>query len=67
VSTRLREVFGATHKVLEIGREVTRRTSSRALDFLTDNERRLATQEVRTDQSWLFCLPRSGPNAAALA
>lgn len=67
VINRLREAFGATHRVLEIGQEAARRTTSHSLDFLTDDERRLATREVRTDQSWLLCLPRTGPNADALA
>lgn len=28
-----------------------------------DRERELASQEVRPDQIWLLCLPKSGPNA----
>ena len=67
VTNRLREVFGQTHRILEIGQETARRTTSLDLDFLTDDERRLATREVRTDQSWLLCLPRTGPNATVLA
>jgi hypothetical protein len=64
VTERLRATFGATHAVRDFGPDGVRRAPARPLDFLTEPERRLAVQEVRPPQSWLLCLPRTGPNRA---
>ena len=61
VSDKLRAVFDETHTVRVYGHEETRRDTTRPLDFLTEPERRLAIQEVRPPQSWLLCLPKTGP------
>jgi len=62
VSENLRRVFGGTHLVRTFGHDGIRRGTTRALDFLTDGERQLAIQEVRSPQIWLLCLPMTGPN-----
>jgi len=62
VSNRLRQAFGETHQVRVYERDTPRRIPTRSLDFLSEPERRLATQEVRPDQAWLLCLPNAGPN-----
>lgn len=64
VSDRLRADFSATHEVIGYGSESGRRESNRPLDFLSEDERRLALHEVRPPQQWLLCLPRTGPNEA---
>jgi hypothetical protein len=64
VSETLRSAFGETHVVRLYGHEAARRSTSLPLDFLTEPERRLAVQEIRSPQIWLLCLPRAGPNAA---
>lgn len=64
VCERLRQAFSKTHVVKTIGMEGSRRTPDVDLSFLaSDRERELASQEVRPDQIWLLCLPKSGPNA----
>jgi hypothetical protein len=63
VSARLADMFAKTHIVRTYGHEGRRRETTRPLDFLTEPERQLATQEVRPPQVWLLCLPKSGPNA----
>lgn len=63
VDATLRAAFGETHQVLAFGPEAAGRSSSVALDFLSESQRRLAVQEARTDQRWLLCLPRTGPAA----
>jgi len=60
VSDQLRSAFAATHTIRTFAPGPTRRPASCSLDFLSEPERRLATQEVRTDQRWLLCLPRTG-------
>ena len=65
VSDALRAVFGETHTVIEFDGQSTPRRAPCALDFLTEPEQRLVIQEVRADQVWLLCLPRTGPNAPA--
>jgi len=62
VSESLRRTFGDTHLVRAYGHEHLRRNTTRSLDFLTDAERQLAVQEVRSPQIWLLCLPATGPN-----
>jgi len=64
VSDALRAAFGETHSVRVYGHDGCRRATSRPLDFLSAPERQLAVQEVRAPQSWLLCLPRTGPNQA---
>jgi hypothetical protein len=60
----LRQAFARTHVVQTIGMEGSRRMPDVDLSFLAnDRERELASQEVRPDQIWLLCLPKSGPNA----
>ncbi len=61
VSDRLRSAFAETHSVRVFGLE-PRRTTSHPLDFLSEAERQLAVKEVRSVQTWLLCLPRTGPN-----
>lgn len=62
VYRRLRDKFAATHEVHEVGSEAVRRVSDLPLEFLDPAQRALANKEVRPDQVWLLCLPRSGPN-----
>lgn len=64
VSDQLRAAFGETHTVLVFGPEDSRRGTSRPLDFLTERERHLASQEVRAPQLWLLCLPKTVGAAA---
>lgn len=64
VCERLRKAFEKTHIVKTVGMEDSRRTPDVDLSFLaSDRECELASQEVRPDQIWLLCLPKSGPNA----
>lgn len=63
VSETLRSAFSASHVIREFNPGATPRSAPCALDFLSEKERQLAVQEVRTDQLWLLCLPRTGPNA----
>src|SRR5205823_3222924 len=63
VTDKLRAAFGDTHTIEAFGHEA-RRLATCPLDFLSESERRLAEQEARPDQTWLLCLPRTGPNAA---
>jgi hypothetical protein len=67
VTKRLRSAFSETHTVRVFGHGITRRSASCALDFLSEPERRLSLQEVRSDQLWMLCLPRTDPVAAARA
>ena len=62
VCARLRTLFAATHTVHEVGTAATRRVSGRDLTFLSETERVLANQEVRSAQTWLLSLPKVGPN-----
>ncbi len=62
VNDKLVSALSGTHSVLVFGRDGIRRSSNQALDFLSESERHLATQEVRPPQTWLLCLPKTGPN-----
>jgi hypothetical protein len=62
----LTAAFAETHDVRLFGHG-RRRISNRSLDFLSDRERSLATQEVRLPQEWLLCLPKTGPNSVSRA
>lgn len=68
VSERLRKAFDSSHFV-----QVVKMTGAEIrppvdLSFLaTDRERQLASQEVRPDQIWLFCIPKTGTNATLLS
>ena len=64
VSDKLRAAFGETHVVQVYGQQGTRRVTTFRLNFLSETERQLAVQEIRAPQSWLLCLPRTGPNQA---
>lgn len=64
VSDTLQTLFSQTHDVRMYGHDRPRREHTRSLDFLTDGEKQLATQEVRPPQLWLLCLPKTGPNQA---
>jgi hypothetical protein len=68
VTARIRERLGPTHRIAEIadgdGPDDGDVAGDLDLEGLTDDERRLATREVRSPQGWLFCLPREGPNAS---
>ena len=70
MTDRLRERLGPTHRVDEIAEENEPGGDGAAgldldldLSGLNEHERRLATREVRSPQSWLLCPPREGPNA----
>lgn len=63
VLDRLRLAFKKTHVVRTAGPVSCRRSPGVDLGFLSDRERRLASEEVRPDQVWLLCLPKCGPNA----
>ncbi len=58
VSDRLRSDLAATHTVRVLGDGESRRTSSLDLSFLTEDERQLANDDIRSAQLWLLCLPR---------
>ncbi len=62
ISERLRQGFAATHQIRGFGKETPRRILNLALDFLSEREQALALHEVRPPQTWLLCLPRTGPN-----
>jgi len=64
IAERLQATFAKTHTLSAIRNDGPRRGTTRNLDFLTDAERQLATQEARLQQPqvWLLCLPKSGPN-----
>lgn len=64
VSDRLRAAFENTHIVQTLGHAPSRRSTSRPIEFLSEQERQLAVQEVRSPQLWLLCLPKAGPNLA---
>ena len=57
----LRTTLDDTHTVVPYGPGGARRETTRRLDFLTAAERQLAVQEVRPPQTWLLCLPKTGP------
>lgn len=64
VCERLRKAFEKTHIVQTVGMEGCRRKPDVDLSFMaSERERELASLEVRPDQIWLLCLPKSGPNA----
>lgn len=64
VCERLQKAFEKTHVVKVVGMDGSRRRPDVDLSFLaSDRERELASKEVRPDQIWLLCLPKSGPNA----
>jgi hypothetical protein len=64
VSERLHSAFAATHVVRVYGHDASRRAPTHPLEFLSEQERSLAVQEVRPPQTWLLCLPKTGPNQA---
>lgn len=64
VCARLLNAFDKTHVVKTVGMDDRRRMPEVDLSFLdSDRERELASKEVRPDQIWLLCLPKTGPNA----
>lgn len=63
ISTRIESMFEPTHEVRRIRSDENRRETAAQLEFLSSDERILATREVRPAQVWLLCLPNSGPNA----
>ncbi len=64
VTDKLRTAFEETHSVRIYGPDGCRRAPGSPLEFLSEPERQLAVHEVRPPQSWLLCLPRTGPNQA---
>jgi len=62
VSARLRSAFAESHAILVLTTEGPRRVPDQPLPFLSEPEHSLATQEVRPPQTWLVCLPKTGPN-----
>jgi hypothetical protein len=62
VSDKLRAAFTETHSVRVLGDHGGRRVTARPLDFLSEREQQLAVQEVRPPQTWLLCLPKTGPH-----
>ena len=65
VTDRIRARLAATHDIRTFGADSPRRESTRDLSFLSDDERRLATHEVRGPQTWLLCTPKEKPAGAA--
>ena len=57
ITARLEELFSATHSVQVLGTDSPRRAPDVSLSFLTEEEQRLATHEIRGPQAWLLCLP----------
>ena len=60
VSARLKELFSGTHAVEVLGTDSPRRAPDVSLAFLTEEEQKLATHEIRGPQAWLLCLPSEG-------
>jgi hypothetical protein len=58
ITDRLERLFAASHTVRVIGSDAEHRASTRPLEFLAPDERRLAVHEIRGPQMWLLCLPR---------
>lgn len=65
VTERLRSRLSPTHAIRIFTGDSPRRESTRDLAFLSADERRLATHEVRGPQAWLFCTPKAERTAAA--
>lgn len=57
VSERLKNLFQETHHVTWVGHEADRRKPNVNLDLYEPEERRLAVEEVRSEQVWLVCRP----------
>ena len=57
---RLKSSLGSTHRIEEVTSGSSARESTVDLSFLDDRERELATREVRPDQLYLFCTPKTG-------
>ncbi len=64
VTGTLQTRLSASHVVHTLGADAVRRESAQPLEFLSPNERQVANREVRGEQAWLLCLPRTGPNQA---
>jgi len=62
ITAKLQALFAATHTVRVYESGIGRRKVSAALDFLSEEERLLAANEVRPAQKWLLCLPKLGAN-----
>jgi hypothetical protein len=60
IGERLRSDLAATHDVRVFGEGESRRTSSLDLGFLSEEERRLANDDIRSEQLWLLCVPKGG-------
>lgn len=58
---RLEGLLDSSHVLHRFASGRRRRCSTCSLEFLSDRERQLANQEVRSPQQWLLALPRSGP------
>ena len=63
ISERLGRVFDPTHEVRQVHSDENRREPHDSLEFLSSQERTLATREVLPAQVWLLCLPKAGPNS----
>ncbi|MFL6235256.1 MAG: hypothetical protein ACJ76N_19125 [Thermoanaerobaculia bacterium] len=61
VGERLRKDLGATHDVRVFGEGESRRASSLDLGFLSEEERRRANDDIRSEQLWLLCVPKGSP------
>ncbi|MGL6076874.1 MAG: hypothetical protein ACRC8S_22190 [Fimbriiglobus sp.] len=59
VSHTLQERFSGTHDVQVFGNPIHRRKTSADLSFVKPELMHLAEHEVRPEQEWLLCLPRS--------
>lgn len=62
VSQMLMDNSRQTHQVRVFESGVGIRPTTRSLDFLAIEKRFLATHEARSEQRWLLCLPKEGPN-----
>ncbi len=62
VAARVRAIFKSTHDIHTIDGRLPRRLSTHRLDFLSAEEQHSAQHEVRGEQEWLLCLPRTGRN-----
>jgi hypothetical protein len=66
VTDRLRRLLAPTHQVTEIRSGAHPRVSPVDLGFLDENERFMATQEVRNgEQGWLFAVPIGKPQTSS--
>jgi hypothetical protein len=66
VTERLRQRFCTSHNIVEIISNDSARVAPVDLHFLTVQQRQLALSDLRSEQSWLVCVPKESRNAALI-